>query len=139
MPPFTDEATVRLHFQLHDTTLAPNDLFTRAITLAHARLLQRLDPAVDTGSPPDDLLPAETLLAGARVLESLALRSATLQPVIVVGGQRLDRGQEFATLLAAADRAERHAWDIAAPYLKPEPSETLATITPTQEVLGESS
>jgi hypothetical protein len=137
MPAFTTAANVRLQFQLQDTTLVPNDLLDSAIDMAHHELLQRLDPVFDTETPPAALITAETFLAGARLLLLLATRSATLQPIITVGGQRLDRGREFITLIAAAEHAQQHAWDSAARYLNPQPQQVIVLTTATTEVLGE--
>jgi hypothetical protein len=136
MPAFTTEVSVRLHFHLHDTAVAPAELLARAIETAHARVLARLDPAVDAENPPLPVAVGETLLAGAQVLESLAHKSAQGQRIVVVGGQRVDPGQEFSALLAAADRAERHGWGALAPYLWPVAPDTPLLVTEGSPVLG---
>lgn len=136
MAGFTTAEAVRLRFHLHDTGLAPEALVAQAIDEAHARVLARIDPAVDTADPPAAVILGETLIAGGRVLESLAYKSANGQRVVLVGGQRVDPGQEFAALLAAADRAERHGWETLGPHLWPIAPGAPATATPTIPVLG---
>lgn len=130
MPTFTTEALVRLKFQLTSTQDFPASLINDAIAEAHEPIAARLDPGVDTGSPPTALVIGETLLAGARTLRSLAVREATTQRSVVVGGQRVDTGTRQAQLALSAALAEEQAWEMLAPFLTPPPG--TRSLSPTE-------
>ena len=137
MANFTDETTVRLKFQANDTSIIPTTLVTASISDAHEEILRRLDPIYDIPSPEENLILGETMLAGAHLLHSLAASDALNQKSITVGGQRIEGGNRFASIMTLADHAEREAWHMLEPYLLPQPSHTTAAVTDTIPVLGE--
>lgn len=137
MPAFTTEALVRLKFQLTSTQDVPDTLIGDAIAEAHEPIALRLDPVVDTGSPPVALVIGETLLAGARTLRSLAAREAATARNVVVGGQRLETGTRHTQLSLCATLAEEQAWEMLAPFLAPRTGARPAQPTDTTPVLGE--
>jgi len=137
MANFTTESEVRMKFQLINTTQVPSDLVAAGIDDAHTELLRFLDPDVDTGSPEDALILGETLLAGAHVLRSLASSDAVQQKHLVVGGQRIEEGNRFQSLMAMAEQASRLAWEALEPYLLAGPPRYVGAVTDTTPVLGE--
>jgi len=137
MANFATEADVRLKFQLNDTTLAPPALLAGSIGDAHGELLRRLAPEFDTTPPEDAVVLGETLLAGAHVLRSLASKDAFEQKDIVVGGQRIEAGKRFSSLMTMASLATDEAWRILAPYLVDQPARPPVGVTDTVAVLGE--
>ena len=136
MATFTDEAAVRLRFQLTDTVLVPSDLIGQTVMDAHDAITARLRPEFLT-NPPAGVILGETLLAGAHVLLTLASRDAFEQKQMTIGGQRIEPGKRFDALLALAERAERQGWDVMASYLMPIPWGSVATVTDAMPVLGE--
>jgi len=136
--PFSTEAAVRLKFGLTDSALIPQTLVAQSIDDAHAELLESLDPACDTQGPPAALVLGETLLAGAHLFRSLASRDAFDQQRITIGGQRIEEGARFASLMAVASLTEDRAWVLLAPFLKACPVRNAAWTTASTPVLGES-
>jgi len=137
MANFTTESEVRLKFQLSDTTLVPSSLITQSIDDAHAELLRYLDPAHDTESPEDGLVLGETLLAGAHLYRSIGSQEAFGQKRGTIGGQRIEEGARFASLMAVATLTWDQAWSLLEPYLTALPARTVAGVTTTTAVLGE--
>lgn len=136
MASFAVEAAVRRKFQLEDAAVVSAELVQASIDDAHLLLIARLDPEVDTVSPPDAVVLGETLLAGACLLASLASKDAAEQRELTIGGQRIGPGKRFASLMAMSSKAERRAWEALAPYLAAAPGETPARVTDSQAVLG---
>lgn len=137
MAGFTTEEAVRRKFQIEDVSLASQALILGSIEDAHEEILRRLDPAADIETPDAGLILGETLLAGARLLGSLASRDAVLQRDITVGGQRIEAGKRFASLIALSEKAEEQAWETLEPYLSARPSAPSGGVTDTVPVLGE--
>jgi hypothetical protein len=137
MANFTTESAVRMKFQLTNTTQVPSDLVTVGMDDAHTELLRFLHPDVDTVSPEDGLILGETLLAGAHVLRSLASSDAVEQKHLVVGGQRIEEGNRFQSLMTMAEQAARLAWETLEPYLLAGPPRSVGAVTITTPVLGE--
>jgi hypothetical protein len=79
----------------------------------------------------------ETLLAGAAVLRGLASKDAAEYVQITLGGQRIDTGQRFATLITLAERTEEQAWETLSPYLAVPAGRNVADVTDSTPVLGE--
>ena len=136
MPAFTTEAAVRLKFQIEDTAVSAA-LVEQSIADAHTEVLARLDPATDTENPDDALVLGETLLAGAHLLAALASCDAFTARPIALGGQRVEAGQRFASLLAIAAKARREAWRTLAPYLAAHPPTLAGTATESTAILGD--
>jgi hypothetical protein len=137
MANFTSEATVRLRFQLNDTTMVPMTLVENAIDDAHTELLRWIDPQFDVPSPEDGLIMGETLLAGAQVYRALASGEAFGQKRMTIGGQRIEESGRFETMTELADLTEEQAWFILEPYVVDRPAQTVADASDTTPVLGE--
>jgi len=137
MPNFTTEAAVRLKFHWHDTTLTPATLVQAAIDDAHVEVLRYLDPANASGPVADGLALGETVLAGAHVARALAALDAATQKRITLGGQRVEGGARFTSLMSLAEVAEAQAWHLLAPFLRDRPARAEAQTTATAPVLGE--
>ena len=114
---FTDEPTLRIHTGWNNTDLVPSDLITQRINDAHEALSAVLDPAY--ASSTDDLLKlAETELATAFLLRSLAVESGFEDRDIRTGNLTLRAGGRAGTLMDLADREETNAWNHARSFLK---------------------
>ncbi|HIJ74646.1 MAG TPA: hypothetical protein HPP83_11150 [Candidatus Hydrogenedentes bacterium] len=137
MANFTTEAQVREKFQLNDTTLVPSSLIEAGIDDAHDELLRFLDPVFAEGTPDDALVMGETLLAGAHLFRTLASGEAFGQKHVAIGGQRVEEGARFGTLMAVATEAEKQAWYLLEPYLADRPSREVAAATDGTPILGE--
>lgn len=137
MAGFTTEDAVRLKFQLMDPALVASELIEQGIDDAHTEVLTRLAPAYVTEDPEAGLVLGETLLAGAHVLRSLAGKEAFDQKRVSIGGQRIEEGTRFASLLEAASLAEEQAWSGLAPFLAEYPGHGIAAVTDTIDVIGE--
>ena len=136
MAAFTDEARVRLQFQLQDTVAVPDALITQTIADAHDAILARLRTEY-TMNPPESVVLGETLLAGSHALLMLASRDAFEQKQVTIGGQRIESGNRFDALLAMAERAEDRGWEVMAPYLVPIPWGPVADVTNREAISGE--
>ena len=137
MANFTTESNVRLKFQLNDTTLVPSSLVVAGIGDAHAELLRFLDPVFGGESPETAMVMGETLLAGAQVFRSLASQDAFGQKRVTVGGQRLEEGSRFQTLMALAAVVEEQAWYLLEPYVLDQPGREIVAATDGAPVWGE--
>lgn len=137
MPAFTTESLVRSRFHLHDTVLVPSALVTESIDDAHVLLLRELRPDVDIQAPAPDLVIAETLLSGSRLLRSLAANDAAMQKRVTIGGQRIEEGTRYQALTDSADQSERDAWSIAAPFLSLRSTHAVVAVGDTAPLLGE--
>ncbi|MFA6240988.1 MAG: hypothetical protein WC655_08670 [Candidatus Hydrogenedentales bacterium] len=137
MPAFTTESAVRLKFQISDSIIVSSDLVTASIDMAHEEILRVLAGDVDTQSPENALVIGETLLAGARLFESLASQDAYSQKRITLGANHIEDGDRFRALTAAAALAEKQAWYLLEPYLHRRPFRTPLETTVTIPVLGE--
>lgn len=109
MAVFATEASVRLAAQIDDTAIASAALIEACIAEAHERALADLDDSVDQENPPDALARGETLLAASALMRALATRDAVEQVELQIGGQRIDAGQKFASLMTMARRFEKEA------------------------------
>ncbi len=137
MANFTTEQAVRDAFQLTDTTLVPATLVEQSIDDAHTEILRRLDAAYDVPSPAAALVLGETLLAGARLLRSLAAKSANEMKDLSIGGKRVESGKRFEALHDAADSAEQEAWKHLEPYMLARSPRSVLIVTDSTPVLGE--
>ena len=137
MPPFTNEAQVRLKFQLNDAVLVPSLLVEAAIDDAHGNVVRQLDTDVDTDPPEAGLISGETLLAGAYLFRSLAAHDAFSQKNVSLGGQHIQNGDRFRALTAMAALTEKQAWYLLEPYLMDAPARIPADATGSTPVLGE--
>jgi hypothetical protein len=137
MPAFTNESLVRLRFHLPDTTLVPTELVEAGIDDAHTVLVRSLAPDVNQITPDADLVIGETLLAGANLLRSLASNETFAQKRMTIGGQQIQEGARFQSLLQMADISEREAWYVLERFLAPHAPRELASATDTQPILGE--
>lgn len=137
MPPFTTEANVRLTFQATDAVAVPAGLVASSIDTAHEEILRVLADDVDTQPPGNSLVMAETFLAGARLFQSLASGDAYTQRRISLGASRIEDGDRFRALTAAAALAEKQAWHLLEPYTRPRPFRSPIEPTVTTPVLGE--
>lgn len=113
---FTDVSRVRAHTGLWDAERAPEELIEQRIADAHADILRDLTPAW-AESPDAVLATAETELAAAYLLRSLALGAAVLDQDLRSGDLTLRRRGRSGFLLAHADAEERRAWGRLLPYL----------------------
>ncbi|HQM47801.1 MAG TPA: hypothetical protein PLJ71_03890 [Candidatus Hydrogenedentes bacterium] len=136
MASFASETMVRLRFQLNDAASVPAELIQAGIDDAHAELLPLLDPAYGEEPYPEALVLGETLLAGAHVYCALAAKDAHDQKSVVVGGQRIEAGERFASLTAVAKTTRAAAWRLLAPFLRDHPPHAPAALTDTAPVLG---
>lgn len=115
--PFTDETTVRTHSGWDNTDLVTATLVAQRIDDAHEALLEALDPAY--ASSTDELLKlAETEIATAYVLRSLALESGFEDRDIRTGSLTLRAGGRAKTLAELADFEEQRGWAHARSFLK---------------------
>lgn len=137
MAAFTTEAAVRLKFQAADASIAPADLINESIDHAHELILRRLDPQYDTTPAPDGVILGETLLAGARMLRSIASKDALDQRSMTIGGQRIEAGRRFSTLMAMASEADTAGWEALEPFLLELKPRNAVEATDTTPVLGE--
>ena len=114
---FTDETTVRTHTGWHNTDLVTSDLVEQRIGDAHEAMLEALDPAHAFST--DELLKlAETELATAYLLRSLAVESSFEDRDIRTGNLTLRAGGRAQTLAELADIEEERAWVHARSFLK---------------------
>lgn len=137
MANFATEADVRLKMQLNDAALVPADLVNASIDAAHEIILRRLDPQYDVTPAAVGLVIGETLLAGSRLLQSLASRDAFEQKHVTIGGQRIEEGRRFAMLMAMAATAETEAWTLLAPFLLDCPGRVAMEASETAPILGD--
>jgi len=138
MPEFSTEANVRLYAQIEDTTTASAELVNASIAEAHERVLADLRDTVDLESPPVAVVQGETLHAAAILLRALASRDAVDQLELQIGGQRIDAGQKFASLMSMARRFEKEARALLAPYAIQPVAASPGEPTATTPVLGAS-
>lgn len=129
MAAFTSEETVRLKFQLDDVPEATAALITASIEHAHGIVLERIrEDCAET--PPDPVIVAETLLAGAALLRSLSARLALDKREVRLAGHQLETGKRFPALLTVAIAAEEEALTLLTPWLRHDATtETLAILT----------
>ena len=114
---FTDEATIRTHSGWDNVDLVPSGLIAQRIADAHETFLSALDPA--HAESEDALLKlAETELATAYLLRSLAVESGFEDRDIRTGTLTLRAGGRAKTLIELADSEENRAWSHARPFLK---------------------
>lgn len=116
MAEFATEAGVRLQVQVDDPAVASSELVAACIAEAHERVLAALNDAVDQENPPAALVQGETLLASAVLLRALAARDASEQVELQIGGQRVDAGRKFASLMSMARRFEKAAAVLLGPF-----------------------
>lgn len=137
MPNFTTETDVREKLQLTDAVQAPDTLLTRSIDDAHTQILRYIEPDYITDPPHPELALAETLLAGANALRSLATAAAHRRKHITIGGNRIQPADRDITLNGLADAIESQAWDMLEPFLRRMPPRRVLRLTATQPILGE--
>lgn len=131
------EAAVRLQLQVDDPNVASAELVTACIAEAHERVLAILDESVDLESPPDGVVQGETLLAAGSVLRALASRDAVDGVALQIGGQRIDSGQRFASLMSMARRFEKAGTGMLAPFEATPDGQSPVVVTRTTAVLGD--
>jgi len=117
MAAFTSEETVRLKFQLDNVPEATTALVTASIDNAHSMVLERVREEY-LEDPPESVVIAETLLAGAALLRSLSSRLALDKREVRLAGHQLETGKRFPALLAVAAAAEEEAFRLLAPWLR---------------------
>lgn len=136
MAEFATEAGVRLHVQADDESVASGALIAACIAEAHERVLAVLRADVDVESPAEALVQGETLVASAVLLRALASREAVDQVAVQIGGQRVDIGQKFASLMSIARRFEREADLLLGPFVRRAVASSPVLLTQTTPVLG---
>lgn len=117
MAAFTSEETVRLKFQLDNVPEATTALVAASIDNAHSMVLERVREEYVEG-PPESIVIAETLLAGAALLRSLSARLALDKREVRLAGHQLETGKRFPALLAVAAAAEEEALRLLTPWLR---------------------
>ncbi len=117
MPPFALEAAVRLKFRLEDVSEASSELIEASILHGHNDILARVREDI-VAAPPESVVIAETLLAGAALLRSLAARQALEKRDLRLSGHQFTTGQRFPALLETASAAELEAGRLLTPFLK---------------------
>lgn len=117
MAAFTTEETVRLKFQLDNVPEATTELVTASIDNAHSVVLERIREEY-LEAPPESVVVAETLLAGAALLRSLSSRLALDKREVRLAGHQLETGKRFPALLAVATVAEEEALRLLTPWLR---------------------
>lgn len=136
MAEFATEDAVRLQVQVEDLGVASSALVAACIAEAHEWVLVELRGDVDVESPPVALAQGETLLASAVLLRALASRDAVDQVELQLGGQRVDAGQRFASLMSMARRFEKEAAVLLAPFGVAPAAATPGEVSDTTPVLG---
>lgn len=136
MAVFATEAGVRLAAQIEDTGIASTALVEACIAEAHEAVLGNLDDSVDQENPPTALVHGETLLAVSMLLRALASRDAVEQVELQIGGQRIDAGQKFASLMSIARRFEKEADRTLEPFGVAPRAMPPCDVTATTPVLG---
>lgn len=117
MAAFTTEETVRLKFQLDNVPEATTELVTASIDNAHSVVLERIREEY-LEAPPESVVVAETLLAGAALLRSLSSRLALDKREVRLAGHQLETGKRFPALLAVTAAAEEEALRLLTPWLR---------------------
>jgi len=136
MAEFASEAGVRLQAQVEDVAVASSELLAACIAEAHERVLAELADQVDLENPPAPVVQGETLLAAAVLLRALASRDAAEQVELQIGGQRIDAGQKFASLMSMARRFEKEAGALLGPYRVLPVAASPGEVTVSTPVLG---
>jgi hypothetical protein len=136
MAEFATEAGVRLQAQVEDASIASAELVAACVAEAHERVLAELSDTVDVESPPAALVRGETLLASAVLLRALASRDAVEQVAVQIGGQRVEAGHKFASLMSMARRFEKEAWGLLGPFGEMAAAASPAEVSATTPVLG---
>lgn len=137
MAVFASEAGVRLAVQIDDTAIASTALVEASIAEAHERVLADLAPSVDQENPPEALVRGETLLAASILMRALASRDAVEQVELQIGGQRIDAGKKFASLMTIARRFEKEATRTLGAYAVGPAAQPPGDVTATVPVLGQ--
>lgn len=117
MTAFITNDTVRLKFQLEEASGISEELIAVGIENAHADILSRIQDCY-AAAPPEPVVTAETLLAGAALLRSLTARMALERRETRLAGQQLDTGKRLPALLEVASAAESEADRLLQPYLR---------------------
>lgn len=115
MAAFTTEEAVRLKFRLEESDGATDALVAAGIAHAHHDVLTRIRPEF-AETPPDAVVIAETLLAGAATLRSLGARLALDRRETRLSGHQIETGRRFPALIETAAAAEAEAARLLAPY-----------------------
>ena len=136
MAELATEADVRLLTQVEDTTIASAELIAACIAEAHERVRAALDDLVDLETPPAALVQAESRLAAGILLRALAARDAVEQMELQLGGQRVDAGQRFASLMSIARRFDKEAATLLAPFIPQRAPESPALPSDSTPILG---
>ncbi len=137
MAAWATEVGVRLRVQVDDVGVASSALVTACIEEAHERILAELDESIDVEAAPEALAQGETLLAAAGLMSALASGDAAEQVSLQIGGQRIDGGQRFASLLSVARRFEKEAAVLLAPYMRRALAQVPGDVTKSIDVLGD--
>lgn len=126
---FTDEARVREHTGLQNTTRVPAALVQQRIDDAHETLLKDLDAAYLNSTDPALIL-GETELASANLLRSLAARISVNENHVSTAGLSQGTSQRTENLRALADEEEDRAWQRLRPFLQPRSGNGFALAEP---------
>ena len=117
MAAFTTEEMLRVKFQLDNLTEVTTELVAASIEHAHSIVIERLREEC-LEEPPDAVIVAETLLAGAALLRSLSTRLALDRREVRLAGHQMETGKRFPALLAVATAAEEEALHLLTPWLR---------------------
>jgi hypothetical protein len=117
MAPFIDLDSVRVKFHLTEAADIDDALLNASIADAHADVLDRIRGEYED-DPPEPVVTAETLLAGAALLRSLAARMALDRRELRLAGQQMDTGKRLPLLLEVAEAARQEADRLLRPYLR---------------------
>ncbi len=115
MANFTSEEAVRLKFRVEESDGATTALIEANIAHAHQGIVSRIRPEY-IEAPPDAVIIAETLLAGAATLRSLSARLALDRRETRLAGHQIETGRRFPALMETAAAAEAEAARLLAPY-----------------------
>ena len=108
---------MRVKFQLDNLAEVTTELIEASIEHAHSVVIARIREEY-LEAPPEPVVVAETLLAGAALLRSLSSRLALDKREARLAGHQLETGKRFPAILAVADAAEAEALELLKPWLR---------------------
>ncbi len=117
MSAYVTEEMLRLKFQVDDVVEVTPELVDASIAHAHG-LVTRSIRAEYLETPPEPVIVAETLLAGAALLRSLAARRALERREARLAGHQLDTAKQFPALMDVAKTAALEAFALMKPYMR---------------------
>ena len=117
MSAYTTGKMLRVKFQLDSLAEVTSALIEASIKHAHGIVINRIrEEYLD--APPEPVIVAETLLAGAALLRSLSARLALDRREARLAGHQLETGKRFPAMLAVAEAAEAEALELLKPWLR---------------------